>query len=145
MIYFIIGTVIFIVSILSLLYTLKTYLSNNIIVEKQIKRFIYGGLEILILGILLVVTSMLGVGSLNMDLKTTYIILISVVAILVYISLVYLWYLLSNKIYRKISNKKDLKKGSFKYKGITVYALIYAFGLFFYLNYSVMFLIIHIF
>lgn len=136
MVFFIINSIIVLISLCLLIYD-YLYISNDSKnVELRIKRFIFGGIEILIAGILLVAFSIIGskVNEMQINVETSLLLILILVSVIVYFGLIVLWnYFFKNfaKIFKKAVNTK------YRLKSISIYGLIYSFGIMFYLIYFI--------
>lgn len=113
--------------------------------EERIKRYIFGGIELLIIGAIIIILCLFGIKDVAIAVDTMPLLLIILFSISIYIMLVLLW----NKLFsffdqdlRKIERSKSVGGTSFhkKYKSITIYGLVYAFGVMFYLLYVISYL-----
>lgn len=112
--------------------------------EDRIKRYIFGGIELLMIGALIIILCLFGIKNVTIAVDTISLLLIILFSILIYIMIVLLW----NKLFsffdndlKKIERSKiDGKSFQKKYKSITIYGLVYAFGVMFYLLYVISYL-----
>ena len=136
MVAFIISTVFLVASICLMVYN---YLytknpSNNI--DLRIKRYIVGGFEIFLFGTAVVSLSIFGSKNLDIDVKPAILVTSIIVAIIVYIAILILWNNVYNNIQKYFTKKANVKQG-YRLKSISIYGLVYAFGILFYLLYVV--------
>lgn len=138
MIIFIINTLLVLSSIAVLIYDYMYIKNSKNNIDSRIKRFIFGGIEVLLFGIALVTLSITGSRNLNVEVKPFILIIMILIAIIVYICLIILW----NKMFayfNKYFSKKSMINQKYKYKSISIYGLVYSFGILFYLIYIVVF------
>ena len=138
MVFFIITSIIVLISLGLLVYD-YLYIKNEAInIDLRIKRFIFGGIEILLAGILLVALPIIGskVNEMQINIETYLLFILVLIAILVYLGLIFLWSMFFKyfeKYFKKVVNPK------YRFKSISIYGLIYSFGIMFYLIYTIIF------
>lgn len=136
MVVFIINTVLLVSSIGLIVYDyLYTKNSKNNI-DARIKRFIFGGIEILIIGTVLVALSIIGSKELDVEVEPIILIFMIVIAVIAYVVLLLLWNNMFKNI-QKYFSKKSVSQQKYKLKSISIYGLVYSFGILFYLIYLV--------
>lgn len=136
MVVFIINTVLLVSSIGLIVYDyLYTKNSKNNI-DSRIKRFIFGGIEVLVFGTVLVALSIMGSKELDVEVDPIILILMIIIAVIVYVTLLLLWNKMFNNIQKHFS-KRSVVQQKYKLKSISIYGLVYSFGILFYLIYLV--------
>lgn len=135
-------TILFSISLIGIDYSFIKNQSHCL--EDRIKRYIFGGIELLMIGALIIILCLFGIKNVTIAVDTIPLLLIILFSIIIYIMLVLLW----NKLFsffdndlKKIEHSKiDGKSFQKKYKSITIYGLVYAFGVMFYLLYVISYL-----
>lgn len=136
MLVFIINTILLIFSFLLIGYNFVTVKNANKNIETRIKSFVIGGIQLLVIGIVLVALSIIGSRELIVDIDGSVIAILIVVCIIIYISLLFVW----NKMFKYLENyfyKKNSIARKFKLKSISIYGLVYCFGVLFSLLYMI--------
>ncbi|MCK9470994.1 MAG: hypothetical protein WC006_03075 [Bacilli bacterium] len=136
MLVFIINTILLIFSFLLIGYNFVTVKNANKNIETRIKSFVIGGIQLLVIGIVLVALSIIGSRELIVDIDGSVIAILIVVCIIIYIFLLFVW----NKMFKYLENyfyKKNSIARKFKLKSISIYGLVYCFGVLFSLLYMI--------
>ena len=106
--------------------------------ETKIKRYVFGGIEVMGIGAVLVALTMIGSRELDILNDGTLIIIAVLFALVTYITLLVLWREMFKTINSQIS-KKTINDFKYKFKSISIYGLVYSFGILFYIMYTVSF------
>ena len=138
MVVFIIASFIVLISLGLLVFDYLYIRNDSIVIESRIKRFIFGGIEILFVGIFLVALVIIGANVSNLEIRIEgyLIFILSVLAVIIYVGLIFIW----SSLFRLL--KKNFKKNinpRHRLNSISIYGLIYSFGILFYLIYCVVF------
>lgn len=138
MVIFILDTIIIILSLCMLMFDYLYIKSSKIDLNKKIKRYVFGAIELLIIGVVLVLLTIIGSREMIISLEFHLLLICIGLSILIYIGLILLW----NRLFVIISSsidKKNLKGSKYKFKSISIYGLVYCFGFLFYLIYGLIF------
>ena len=137
MVAFIINTIIILFSFALLTFD-YFYIKNEAKdLENRIKRFVFGGIEVLLIGIAIIALTLLGakIPEIDIVIETYLLVIFVIISLGIYIGLLFLWNVLY-KILQKQFFKKQLPT-KYRFKSISIYGLIYCFGILFYLIYSI--------
>lgn len=105
-------------------------------IEARIEKYIFGSIYLLGIGIFLAAISIIASRKLDTNIEPLWIAISSFIALLTYVFLIYLW----NKMYSFIKtnlSKRIPMNHAFKLKSISIYGLVYSFGILFYLFYLI--------
>src|SRR5690554_637459 len=117
MVVFIINLVLFLFSIGLIAFNFKHVLNSNNDIESRIKRFVLGGIWLLLIGIILVATSLIGSKNLDISIKGYILIILILLIIFIYIGLLFIW----GKMYNSLEmffSKKGAITSKYKFKSI---------------------------
>lgn len=135
MVVFIINTIIIALSLLLIFYDYKYINNETNDLENKLKRYIFGGIELMLIGIVLVALSIFASKNIDIEVKPILLAIAILISVLIYINIIILWNRLYAVFLKKIS-KKTLNDFRYKFKSITIYGLVYSFGILFYILYA---------
>lgn len=130
----IINTIILIFSILIINNNFHYVKNKNNKLEFRIKRYILTGILVLVFGSIIVALSLIGARKIEFNFQVGTLLLITsiFIAISTYILILYIWFKMFD--FFGINNSK--KSLFYKLKSISIYGLVYSFGILFYLIYT---------
>lgn len=135
MVVFIINNIILLLSVFLLVYNYRFIKNDENDLEARITKYVAGSISLLLFGIILVATSLIASRKFDVDIDTFLLVIAIIIAVAVYVLLILVW----NKMFSLFtqSTMKTLKKQyGYQFKSVTIYGLVYSFGILFHLLYS---------